>query len=149
MEDDQPIVFEPPFYLVETETECWKCGKVQTMSALACHPVREEVYDDPAFIKYAEWMPKNLRQEIMDHNPRYGLVKRHTSGRTYYANSCECGAAMGDYDLHDPEGPFSPAGDEGLEKIRVNKLDYSDAFRTIADPSWEQVERILEQVSTD
>jgi hypothetical protein len=144
MEDDQPTVFEPPFYLLETEAECWECGKQQRVCALVSNRAREEAYDDPVMIKYAEWIPKNLRLEIVTRNPRYGLAKTKTSGRTYYANSCECGAVMGDHYLHNPDAAFFPMDREGMARIRVQKLEYSEAFRTMADPSWGVAERLLE-----
>ena len=144
MEDDQPIVFEAPFHLLEAESNCWDCGRVQRVCALVSNRAREEAYDDPVILKYAEWLPSALRQEIAKTYPRYCLAETKNSGRTYYANLCECGAVMGDHYLHNPDEAFFPMDNDGMSRISARKLEYSESFRTIADPSWGVAEKIVE-----
>jgi len=145
VEDEKPTVVEPPFYLMMTECNCWQCGQSQTVCALACARVIEGLEDAPAYLKYIDWLPRRLREEIATFNSKFCLSSTKTSGSTYYANTCECGAVIDDHYLHQPDEAFFPMDEMGIAKIRVMLLNYSESFRSEAQASWGAAEQALKR----
>jgi hypothetical protein len=144
MDDDKATVFEPPFYLLETETECWKCGKEQGVIALASKQTRDEPGYGAVTITYARCLPAELRFEVFRLHRRFGHNETKTTKGAYYVNFCECGALIGDHRLHKSGMAFFPDDHKGVAGIRVKKLEYNESFRTMADPSWGIAEEIIE-----
>lgn len=143
MDDQKPIAVEPPFYLLSTDTVCWECGQKTRVCALAVKRIREDAYDDPAVLRYVEWLPRKMRHELQGICPRFELRPSKTANTTYYTNACECGALIGDYYLMQPGEGFFPTTDEEIDGIDVKRLQYADVFSTRATGSWGVVEKIL------
>jgi hypothetical protein len=95
-------------------------------------------------MKYVDWMPRGLRQEVSQYAASIRLADTKTAGTTYFANHCECGAVIGDHFLHQPDEVFFPVEKRNMDDLRLVRLKYAEAFRTVADPSWGVADRILE-----
>jgi hypothetical protein len=112
---------------------CWKCRSRQEVVALAAQelklldPIVEEEKSDKdlVILSEIEEMPQALASYIQDRHPRYAKRFSRTAELSYFANSCECGALLGDHYMHsEPGGAFFPESEEDAATIRIVVLPF-------------------------
>ena len=126
-------VFGPLFLLSSTEA-CWKCGTRQTVSGLGAHRLMDEVGevgDSSGLILLSNiaTMPAEVCEYMQARNPRYVLRQSRTAESTYYANTCECGALIGDFYLFsEPGGAFFPLSPNEAGLIKYHRIPFDGSF---------------------
>lgn len=136
----------PWYFLVESTSECWKCGSPTQVHAFMLPEDHEQFEyadeDDEAFSLASPcgyWMrqgevgtvsnvyglsPKVVAQ-LRSHTTRYRPAYSQQAGATYYMNHCEhCGAKLGDFYMHsEPGGAFFPMSAADASKMILRKVD--------------------------
>jgi hypothetical protein len=139
-----PATIYSPLYLLESSEDCYRCGKPQTVVALAASCVNdfdegpieteenseEEEGNDSGFLLLnIREMPEAIFALMSGANSRYRLPQSRKPGTEYYANFCECGANFGDFYLFsEPGHAFFPMSPEEAGKIGIAKLPIRGRF---------------------
>ncbi|MCU0880643.1 MAG: hypothetical protein MUF06_22970 [Pirellulaceae bacterium] len=126
-----------PIYLLSTTLPCWKCGREQTVIALAVHSGvtvedgEELEFGDPAdqsdsvMLTYIEMLPSEVLTAAVEINPRFERRSSKTADTAYYCNGCDCGAFAGDHYLFsDPGEGFFPTTAEEAARIHYQRLPF-------------------------
>ena len=142
----------PPVYSVESETECWRCGKesgVATVAAesfVAPREPEEPVEPDLYVFSGIEYLPEELVEEVRKVNSGYRSRFSKTAGVSYYMNHCaSCGAQLGDFYLHsEPGGAFFPTTPRAARAVRLRRLEVAGRPTITGSPSMVFPNLILE-----
>ena len=145
--DDAVIRVEPPLYLAEALSSCWRCGKDTTVIALAaqCQEPAEIFNEDPEsfddededfggmlWIQSIEKLPSELAELLRMRYPFFKKNYSKTAGIYYFMNHCSCGAKLGDFFLHgEPGAAFCPDDEEGGRRVilRLLPIDHAVTLR--------------------
>jgi hypothetical protein len=108
---------------------CWKCnarGDVIALSALSLSANGQD-YGDPQapgllILTYIEAMPAELERSLAETRPRFRKHHSKTADQTYFANTCQCGANIGDHYLHEVDGPFFPQDEAEAAKVSIARV---------------------------
>lgn len=126
-------VLDPLFLLISAEA-CWQCRAPQTVIAIGAHRLIDEygeVGDSRGLILLSNItaMPAHVWEYIRARNPRYVLRQSRTAESTYYANTCECGALIGDFYLFsEPGGAFFPLSPNEAAGIKYHRMPFDGPF---------------------
>lgn len=153
MQDNFDLEHEPEFrirsphyFLVESKSDCWKCGNRTRVFAFMLPEVHEQFQhseDDEDEFSLASnlgsWESYGYRgtisgvyglsslvaQQLRLHTEHYKSAYSKTAGRSYYMNHCEqCGAKLGDFFMHgEPGGAFFPTSPTQASRIILRKIN--------------------------
>jgi hypothetical protein len=141
------LVVTPPLFLIATDISCWWCIEpIEVVGIIACQVATFEdgeelpCGDDPDeffTLTYVESLPESLLAEIQTLAPAYKLSNSTTAKQIYYANTCpHCNALQGDHHVHsEPDQGFFLCDEDGVDGIRVTRLNFSERFQTEANIS--------------
>lgn len=136
-----------PILLLESRNECYKCGSIEKVVAVASQDFSEyledeeqwseveHVDDDLIVVHTIREMPPSILSEIQKRHPHYEHRRSRTIDERYWMNVCsKCGAHFGDFYMHDePGGSFFPMNEVEAEAMTIRKLDVSGPFEFDAD----------------
>lgn len=139
----------PPLFLLEAPCHCWRCSAEASAIALAVQTLAEresenEPFEDvsdpsePAILSYILTLPDDLLAEMRKVLPSFSLQKSHTTGDSYFANSCPaCSALLGDHFMHsEPGGAFFPEDEAAAKRIKIHRLPIARKIEIDASPHY-------------
>ena len=130
------ITIHPPFFLVESQQDCWKCGQSCAVYGFIASEITGDdgpAFEGPYFLQNVEELPAPLAESLPVGEKSFAKVGSLTAGFAYYANICKCGANFGDHYLFsEPGGAFFPLGPKDLAKIKLVPVESSQAFEVAA-----------------
>ncbi|WP_297866098.1 hypothetical protein [Silanimonas sp.] len=77
-----------------------------------------EIEADPAMLSFVSDLSAAAMVRIQAHAPWLRMAPTRTSGMTYLANHCACGAVQGDHYLGVPGEAFFPLSQDQLQGLR-------------------------------
>ena len=124
-------VSAPSFGLIFSVATCHACGATTRVGRIwvpehwqTFEPGDEpELEVDPALLSFASNLPVAAMEQIREHAPWMRLAPTRTSGMTYLANHCDCGAVLGDHYLGEPGEAFWPETPEALQTLRFRPCE--------------------------
>lgn len=133
-----------PIYLLTTEAACWKCGRTQTVGALAGMQTDAPDSQSRRMVYYITSLPAELLALLVARLPRYRLHFSKTTRSEYFTNMCECGGNFGDFFLHSEPGEgFWPTVEDEARLVMIEELPLSGSFEIAADSETEGLELIF------
>jgi DNA-directed RNA polymerase subunit N (RpoN/RPB10) len=144
------ITLHAPIYLLSTATNCWSCGRVTAVYAVAAARVDDDEGtpcddDEPVLLHRITELPVEITDAMAAHGGVLRLQASKTAGMAYLANQCSCGALIGDHYLSsEPGGPFFPIDAAGVAAITATLLPCSGSFNACAEYSMGGVGEMLE-----
>jgi len=142
MTDDDMLQIGSAIYLLESSSNCWKCGTHQPVIAIAtCHidydaptvserSLGDSGDDDLYILSNIEDAPEEILQCVRQVHS--GFMKRwsHTAKQSYYMNVCSaCDSNFGDFYLHsEPGEAFFPEDDQHASTISIRTLPLHGQF---------------------
>ena len=140
-----------PFYIIESNIDCWKCGRSMKAVCLAAGRISEETRDDLAgidpgiLLQGVARAPEKLISELQLVNPGYQIATSKTRDSQYYMNHCECGAYTGDHFLFSqPGGGFFPLEERDAEKISIHQVGVEGVYEIESEYSYGAQDIIFE-----
>jgi hypothetical protein len=133
---DDINVRSPYYYVAQTSTPCWHCGRATQVLAVAL-PAGHETRDSDSDAS-SEWQPMGghailfyvgglsdpVRQRLRSLHPRYRLAANQATHNAYWSNHCEhCDSLLDDHELHCEPGVFSPCDEAQAAQIQLSRVD--------------------------
>jgi hypothetical protein len=135
----------PSFGLVMGTATCHACSASTPVARLwvpehtyVFEPGDEPEHEpDPATLSFVSGLSAAVLDQVRTHAPWMRMAPTRTSGMTYLANHCQCGAVQGDHYLGEPGGAFFPLSEDQVQALRF--LPCEDPLEAEASPgssSW-------------
>lgn len=133
------LTITSPIDLASTTVRCWQCGRDAPVWALVVTSLLDEDYevafsDEGLLLKYIKHFPSALLENIHAAGRRAETRHSKTLGDAYLANTCMCGALIGDDGLHrEPSEGFFPTDAVAASRIRLRRLSTPAPVRVDAE----------------
>ncbi len=114
------------FGLVVGTASCHACSTPTPVARLWVPEYRYEVDSgdgpehetDPAMMSFVSDLSATAMVQVQAHAPWLRMAPTCTSGMTYLANHCVCGAVQGDHYLGEPGEAFFPLSQDQVQALR-------------------------------
>lgn len=141
------IRISDPVLLLESRNECYKCGSIEKVVAVASQDFAEYLEDEEQWSEVVHVdddlvvahtileMPPSILSEIQKWHPHYEHGRSRTINERYWMNVCsKCGAHFGDFYMHEePGGSFFPMTEQEAEQMVIRNLGITGVFELHAD----------------
>jgi hypothetical protein len=136
----------PYYFLVESKSDCWKCGSSTRVHAFMLPEEHEqfeyadetdegftlgsprgywERYGERGKVSNVYGLSPSVLAQLRSHTSGYKPAYSQQAGETYYMNHCEhCGAKLGDFYMHsEPGGAFFPTSPAEASIMVLHKVE--------------------------
>jgi hypothetical protein len=124
------------YYVAQTSTLCWHCGRASQVLAVALpsgHETRDSDTDASggwqpmgghAILFYVGGLSDSVQQRLCRLYPGYRLAANPAAQHAYWSNHCEhCDSLLDDHELHCEPGVFSPCDEAQAAQIQLLRVE--------------------------
>lgn len=122
-ETELTLRLRAPFYVVESQEECYKCGEISNVITFAGSGTQQE-NNNFMLLSYITALTENVQKFIEKEYYDYFLDFSNTTQSYYYMNHCSnCSARLGDFYMYsEPGGAFFPMSHDEAKTIKLIQL---------------------------
>lgn len=130
---DNPLLLDPPFFLISGTTQCFRCGTSFEAVAIAAS-FAEEGTTEQCILSFVTDLPAGVLAYIQQRFPTYSLKWSDTAELRYYANTCpSCGVIAGDFFLNSPGEVFAPMDEHAAMLLTVEQIPVENPVGVVAE----------------